>query len=378
MYITFVQGQFNQGGAGALRFCGQRNLQLVISRRNPELLGPDPDDVDKQWGFTIVRRERASEATDGRKNSIFTYLAPVGVGRAHEPRNGDVLAFSAVTMPLFPNDDEPFGRETTYGTAIKLYEYQYIGERSNIIFGKRVILRRLELLLPEIALPVRLHEFRKNAAGKVLPKGSRETTLVGLRRRLVDNENVEAGFPITPEFLAEGREADCRRVRVQAGRHRARRRGGRGQGPQEARRHQVVSQARRRRVRAQRADAGQPTPRLLQARNAEAEADRRGHAGFRGLRPDESGRPRGSLYALARPPRRYRIQGRAYRFSRSGAEGRRNAQAAPQQAAAGARFRTVEGRPAAQRRAAERSSRARPISLSSCSLASASRLRSTR
>ena len=57
-------------------------------------------------------------------------------------------------------------KPTTFGTAIKLYEYQYIGERSNIIFGKRVILRRLELLLPEIALPVRLHEFRKNSAGK--------------------------------------------------------------------------------------------------------------------------------------------------------------------------------------------------------------------
>ena len=30
MYIPFVQGQFNQGGTGALRFCGTRNLQLVI------------------------------------------------------------------------------------------------------------------------------------------------------------------------------------------------------------------------------------------------------------------------------------------------------------------------------------------------------------
>ena len=106
MYIQFVQGQFNQGGTGALRFCGQRNLQLVISRRNPALLGPDPDDTDKQWGFTIVRRERASEATDGRKISIFTFLAPVGVGKQHEPRNGDVLSFAAATMPLFPNDDE--------------------------------------------------------------------------------------------------------------------------------------------------------------------------------------------------------------------------------------------------------------------------------
>jgi hypothetical protein len=204
MYIPFVQGQFNQGGTGALRFCGDRNLQLVISRRNPALLGPDPDELDKQWGFTIVRRERASEATDGRRNSIFTFLAPVGVGRQHEARHGEVLSFSAATMPIFPDDNVPFGREAAFGTAIKLYEYQYIGERSNIIFGKRVILRRLELLLPEVALPVRLYEFRKNAAGKVLPKGSRETTLVGLRRRLVDNPNVEDGFPIQLNFSPKG------------------------------------------------------------------------------------------------------------------------------------------------------------------------------
>src|SRR3546814_8640188 len=37
-YIAFVQGQFNQGGTGALRFCGKNNLQLVISRRNPAFL----------------------------------------------------------------------------------------------------------------------------------------------------------------------------------------------------------------------------------------------------------------------------------------------------------------------------------------------------
>jgi hypothetical protein len=134
----------------------------------------------------------------------FTFLAPVGVGKEHEPRHGDALAFSAATMPIFPDDNVAYGRETSFGTAIKLYEYQYIGERSNIIFGKRVILRRLGLLLPEIALPVRLYEFRQNAAGKVLPKGSRETTLVGLRRRLIDNPNVEDGFPIQLNFSPEG------------------------------------------------------------------------------------------------------------------------------------------------------------------------------
>ena len=203
-YIPFVQGQFNQGGTGALRFCGTRNLQFVISRRNPALLGTDPDDADKQWGFTIVRRERDSEATDGRKNSVYTFLAPVGVGKQHEARHGEVLSFSAATMPIFPDDDSPYGREAAFGTAIKLYEYQYIGEKSNIIRGKQVILRRLDLLLPEVGLPVRLHEFRQNAAGKILPKASRETTLVGLRRRLVDNENVEEGFPISLNFSPKG------------------------------------------------------------------------------------------------------------------------------------------------------------------------------
>ena len=57
MYVPFVQGQFNQGGTGALRFCGHRNLQLVISRRNPACRH-SPDDQDNQWGFTVVRRER--------------------------------------------------------------------------------------------------------------------------------------------------------------------------------------------------------------------------------------------------------------------------------------------------------------------------------
>jgi hypothetical protein len=204
MYIPFVQGQFNQGGTGALRFCGKRNLQLVISRRNPALLGADHDAADKQWGFTLVRRERASESTDGRRNSIYTFLAPVDVGKAHEARHGEILSFSAASMPIFPDDDGAYSRESPYGTAIKLYDYQYIGERSNIIFGKRVILRRLELLLPEVALPVRLYEFRRNSAGKVLPKGSRETTLVGLRRRLLDNENVEPGFPISIPFSPKG------------------------------------------------------------------------------------------------------------------------------------------------------------------------------
>jgi hypothetical protein len=202
MYIPFVQGQFNQGGTGALRFCGTHNLQLVISRRNPKLLGPDPDDEDKNWGFTVVRRERPE---GGRKNSILSYLAPVGVGDAHPDRKGDILSFAAPSMKIYPDKDSSYGREANYGTAIKLYDYKYLGERSNIIRG-RSILSRLDLLLPEIALPIRLYEFRKNQAGKYLDPGSRETTLSGLRRRLNNTPNVETGFPITIPFSPAGEQ----------------------------------------------------------------------------------------------------------------------------------------------------------------------------
>ncbi len=204
MYIQFVQGQFNQGGTGALRFCGEHSLQLVISRRNPKLLGPDPEDEDKNWGFTVVRRERP-DPKSGRKNSILSYLAPVGVGDAHPDRKGDILSFAAPSMKIFPDKDSPYGREAAYGTAIKLYDYKYLGERSNIIRG-RSILSRLDLLLPEIALPVRVYEFRKNHAGKYLEPGSRETTLSGLRRRLNNTPNVESGFPITLPFSPSGEQ----------------------------------------------------------------------------------------------------------------------------------------------------------------------------
>lgn len=108
-------------------------------------------------------------------------------------------------MKLYPDKDSPYSRETEFGTAMKLYDYKYLGERSNIIRG-RSLLSRLDLLLPEIALPIRLYEFRKSPAGKYLDAGSRETTLSGLRRRLNNTQNVEKGFPITIPFSPAGEQ----------------------------------------------------------------------------------------------------------------------------------------------------------------------------
>lgn len=200
MYIPFVQGQFNQGGTGALRFCGNQNLQLVVSRRNPRLLPESHSARDSQWGFTIVRRERPEA---GRRNSIYTYLAPEGVNKGHNEREGQVLSFAADEFDIFPGKEGPYDRKAPFGTSVKLYEYQYIGEKSNILRGKS-LLSRLDLLLPEVALPVRVYEYRSNKKGEFLKPGSRETTLLGLLRRLIDNENVEGGFPVSIPFAPLG------------------------------------------------------------------------------------------------------------------------------------------------------------------------------
>jgi hypothetical protein len=56
--IPFVQGKFNMGGTGVLRFCGIRNLQLVVTRRDPAIVGAQPSDPDALlWSFTVVRRD---------------------------------------------------------------------------------------------------------------------------------------------------------------------------------------------------------------------------------------------------------------------------------------------------------------------------------
>ncbi|MEE4212679.1 MAG: hypothetical protein V2I43_25830 [Parvularcula sp.] len=72
--VPFVQGRYNMGGTGALRFCGERRMQLIVTRRNPAILkGEHPD--DGLWGFTVVRRETP---TTGERNSVYRYLAPIG------------------------------------------------------------------------------------------------------------------------------------------------------------------------------------------------------------------------------------------------------------------------------------------------------------
>lgn len=189
--IPFVQGKFNMGGTGVLKFCGKRNLQLVVTRRSPAILrGRFDHPSDAQWGFTVVRRE---DPGDGRRSSVYTYLAPVGVLEKRTlPGQGGILRFTADAMPIFPDGRNPYGLEAEWGTLIKLYDYAAQGFKSHILM-KDGLLGRLDLLLPEVALPVRLHECRAYSGHL----GSFENTLNGLGVRLEDDRsnNLEEGFP---------------------------------------------------------------------------------------------------------------------------------------------------------------------------------------
>jgi hypothetical protein len=177
--IPFVQGKFNMGGTGVLEFCGKRNLQLVLSRRNPNFVKSSKNLRDHQWGFTVVRRE---DPIGGRKTSVYTFLAPLESETF--PREGKVLSFSADSMPIFPAGRNPYGRSSSWGTLIKVYEYSTAGFSGTNILLDDGLMRRLDLLLTDLALPIRLYECRDYGGHK----GSYDTNLTGIGVRLEDDK----------------------------------------------------------------------------------------------------------------------------------------------------------------------------------------------
>jgi hypothetical protein len=206
--IRFVQGKFNMGGSGALRFLGNHGLQLVITKRHPELASREhsEDNTVDEWAVTVVRREEPSNKSGEPIHSEFTYLAPFDA--SEKPRNGEVLRFQSNTLKLMPHQDEPYAREIEWGTAIKLYEYETNVGQSNVL-RKDGLLYALERLMPEIPLPVRIHECREGYRGK---EGSYETPIAGLVVRLIDGkgDNLEPSFPLTVQLRAAGMNMKAR------------------------------------------------------------------------------------------------------------------------------------------------------------------------
>jgi hypothetical protein len=187
--IPFVQGQFDMGGTAALPFCGEKRIELIISRRHPEAVWYRPKEIgDAQlWGFTVVRRRLP---TGQMKNSVFEYLAPAQ----------RVLTFDADSINALPDAAQgtAWVEPLNHGTIVKLYNYQLLRSyRTNI---KLDLSYRLSFLLPDIGMPVRVVECRDYGGH------SPGSTLAGLTVRLKDDRSkvLEGSFPGSLDLTVDG------------------------------------------------------------------------------------------------------------------------------------------------------------------------------
>jgi len=135
--IPFVQGKFNMGSSGVLRYCGRNWLKLIVSRRY---------DAKGEWGWTIMRRRPG----DKEALPIAEYFVwPDG----HIPR------FAATELyPFKTRSGKRYeGVHLTTGTIVKLFDYQ-VGSKFLNFRGSREALNEN---LVETILPFRILDLRQ-------------------------------------------------------------------------------------------------------------------------------------------------------------------------------------------------------------------------
>lgn len=135
--IPFVQGKFNMGSSGVLRYCGRQWLKLIVSRRY---------DGKGDWGWTIIRRRPG----DREALPVAEYfVAP----------DGSIPHFSPEELyPLRTGNGKPYeGAHLATGTVVKLYDYQ-VGSKFLNFRGSREALNEN---LVETILPFRILDLRQ-------------------------------------------------------------------------------------------------------------------------------------------------------------------------------------------------------------------------
>ena len=188
--VPFVQGKFNMGGTGSLPFCGTHHMELIISKRCPDIANED-DNTRDEWSVTLVRKEAARE---GRKSSMYTYLTDA---------DGSILSFTADSLHIIPETQGKEYQDMEYGTYIKLFNYAMTGYKTNILLDFNY---RLSLLIPDLAHPIRIRECRNGFNGNSL-----SAILSGMTTRLYNDreDNVEDNFPSSDTFVIDGQELTC-------------------------------------------------------------------------------------------------------------------------------------------------------------------------
>ncbi len=135
--IPFVQGKYNMGSSGVLRYCGRRWFKLIVSRRY---------DGEGPWGWTLMRRR----PDDGDNMPVAEYfILPSGEIPSFE---SDILyPFKTIAGRRYD------GVTLRTGTVVKLYDYQ-VGSKFLSFRGARDTLNEN---LVETILPFRLLDFRQ-------------------------------------------------------------------------------------------------------------------------------------------------------------------------------------------------------------------------
>lgn len=157
--ISFVQGKFNMGSTGSLRFCTRSDIRLghyklIVSRRPGH----------EYWGWTLVRvrgpRER--EALP-----VAEYFAPYG----------QIQRFKASSLNALGH--ESLGK-VAEGTVVRLFEFDVGGHAYQVDFG---LYDALTVGLFDCALPVQLYDFDAKpitGKGKLREEGIAARTFGGL------------------------------------------------------------------------------------------------------------------------------------------------------------------------------------------------------
>ena len=196
--VRFVQGRYNMGGTGTLRFCGDHGTQLIVSRRDPAF------GEDSAWGFTVFRR--VPPAQDER-NPYWAYLVAPPDGLDGTPE-GQILRFAANRVKLLPKSagdggqQQPWIIPVEHGTMVKLYDYMKTGSATDTRpSGQSMSLTaRLEVELADPALPFRVHECRYPDS-----RGDTSRNCVGLVNRYSAERgraSLEEGFPFTAKLTS--------------------------------------------------------------------------------------------------------------------------------------------------------------------------------
>lgn len=150
--IPFVQGRFNMGSTGILRFCaGPHHLQLIVSRPPSALVGRD----DHQWGFTVLRY-RNDPWRPG-----WQYL--VGDRECVLQAGAEPLRLIPKAGPVRSNPPQPREQSVHSGSLVKMYEYT--GTASNVC---STLFDQLERILVRPRLPLRVIECRPGRTAKVM------------------------------------------------------------------------------------------------------------------------------------------------------------------------------------------------------------------